>query len=97
MQFICVFFLQNAPKSILKPTVTFAPAPQFSVGGGGGGDSPSTFGNNATSRNNAAVSNNLDSAGDVLDNALISAMTNPRERMALLQIENSILIFVKSR
>jgi len=34
---------------------------------------------------------------DQIDSALLSAISNPRERMVLFQIENTILEFVKSR
>ena len=34
---------------------------------------------------------------DQIDSALLSAMSNPRERMQLFQIEDAILKFVKSK
>lgn len=34
---------------------------------------------------------------DQIDSALVSAISNPRERMVLFHIENSILDFVKSK
>ena len=34
---------------------------------------------------------------DQIDSALVSAMSNPRERMQLFQIEDTILKFVKSK
>ncbi len=39
----------------------------------------------------------IDSSIEQVDVALYNAMTNPRERMAVLQMENSILNFVKTR
>ena len=36
-------------------------------------------------------------ADDPVDSALLNAMSNPRERMVLFQIENTILSFVQSK
>ena len=51
--------------------------------------------NNYYPQNNIIQVNPL--PDDQIDSALLSAMSNPRERMQLFQIEDTILKFVKSK
>lgn len=84
-------FIQTEEKLLPnKPVILARPSPPWPT-------ASSTATSSATASNIPPPPIPTRTEDEVIDDALITALENPREKMILLQIEDSILRFVKSK